>query len=91
MARRPSLTFEGIVHAVSAKAVLFQCHFWWAPMWLPRSQIEVIEDPEGNERIVRVSDWLARQDRLEEFTELTLEEVQDRSQWMDKNVPSPTP
>lgn len=91
MAYKPRLTFEGVIHAASAKAILFQCHFWWAPMWLPRSQIEVVEDPDGEERIVRVSDWLSRQDRLEEFTELTVEDIEERSQWMNKNVSSPTP
>lgn len=51
----------------SQKAVEFQGDFWDAPEWLPRSAIEIVPQPGGDEgkAIIYVRRWLARKNGWE--------------------------
>lgn len=68
-------TFEGYVIAESPKAIRFWGHYWWAPIWLPKSQIIMYED--GKSHIVKVKPWLCDKRGLREFHEHTKEELED--------------
>ena len=72
-------TFEGYIHMATARAVLFQSHFWGAPLWLPMSQIEINHDYDGMEKVVKVAGWLCRKKQLLEFTPYTEDEVRAMS------------
>ncbi len=74
----PKQTFIGRVIATSTKAIFFQDWFWWNPLWLPLSQIDIEEDPEGDEKIVRVSHWLSTKNDLREFTEYDEKSIEER-------------
>lgn len=69
-------TFEGYVEARSPKAMLFQSHYWEAPVWFPTSQIEV-EHEESGGVVVRVKDWLTRKRGILEFTHYTAEYLEE--------------
>lgn len=71
-------TFEGNIIERSAKAICFMCHYWWAPMWLPVSQLQMEEDGDGH--VIHVKDWLCNKRSLDEFTEYTEEEILRRSE-----------
>lgn len=60
-------TFEGYVLMNSPKAICFQGHYWHGSMWLPRSQIEMIED--GYSVVVKVKAWLCKKNSIDEFVE----------------------
>ncbi len=64
--------FVGYIHAESPLSVLFHGHFWHSPIWLPKSQIQVLMyNPwESTEVRVRVKDWLCRRKSLGEFEEV---------------------
>lgn len=63
-------TFEGIVIQRTARGVLFQSHFWDAPLWFPSSQMEI--EPDGDLWVVaRVKDWLITKKGMLEFTYYT--------------------
>ena len=69
-------TFEGVVHQNTAKAVLFQSHFWDAPVWLPRSQTSIYKDGEEEENVVvKVNDWLCNKRGMLEFTYYNEKEI----------------
>ncbi len=68
-------TFEGRVLSYSAKAVWFEGVYWGAPLWLPRSQVEIIPDEDSH--VVILKDWLANKRGLYEFTEYTPEQIQE--------------
>jgi hypothetical protein len=73
-------TFEGTVHVMSARALLFQSHYWEAPMWLPLSQVEIIQDFDSPlETVVKVSAWLCGKNELSEFTRYTEEDMEKRN------------
>ena len=68
-------TFEGHVHQRTQKGVLFQSHFWDAPMWFPTSQSYSQQD--GEDTVVfRVKSWLAGKKDLEEFTYYDAETIE---------------
>lgn len=67
-------TFEGMIINNTVKAVLFRSVYWGAPMWLPRSQIEIKNDDDGH--VVKVSPWLCNKKNLSEFKEYTAEEIE---------------
>ena len=56
------VTLEGTVEITSAKAVLFNGVNFDQPEWLPRSQIEIVEEATrpGELTLLRVKAWLAR-------------------------------
>jgi hypothetical protein len=68
-------TFEGYVHMQTARALLFQSHYWEAPMWIPLSQAEVEKDFDSLETVVHVKDWLCRKKNLLEFTFYVEEDI----------------
>ena len=68
-------TFEGNIIQRSAKAVCFWCHYWWAPLWLPLSQVKVEDD--GDSHVIHLRDWLAEKRGVKEFTEYTAEELEE--------------
>ncbi len=68
-------TFEGIIHNSSGKAILFQSHYWEAPLWLPRSQLWLNQDSE-DEWVIRVKDWLCEKKDLMEFVQYTQEQLE---------------
>lgn len=77
---RVARTFEGVVHVMSARALLFQSHYWEAPMWLPLSQVEIIEDFDCPlETVVKVSAWLCGKNDLKEFSHYTTEDMEKRN------------
>ena len=52
---------EGTVEGSSAKAILFRGDFWDEASWLPRSQIEIVEQPdEPGRAIVYIRRWLCK-------------------------------
>lgn len=69
-------TFEGYVHFSTPKAILFQSHYWEAPMWLPLSQIFAESEVDSMETVVKVKDWLVGKKGLLEFTPYTVEEIE---------------
>lgn len=72
-------TFEGVIHFMSARAVLFQCHYWEGPIWIPLSQSEIIQDFDSPlEVVLKVSPWLCNKNELEEFTYYSEEDVAKR-------------
>ena len=72
-------TFEGVVLASSTKAVLFHGVYWDGALWLPRSQIEVIEDDDSY--IIEVSGWLAGKNNLFEFEHYNEEAIAKRNEF----------
>ena len=62
-------TFHGYVEAESSKAIYFQSHYWYSPMWLPKSQIEIALPWNCTEIQVRVKNWLCKKNDLHEFEE----------------------
>ena len=56
------VTLEGTVEITSAKAVLFSGVNFDHPEWLPRSQIEIIEEATrpGELTLLRVKSWLCK-------------------------------
>ena len=71
------MTFEGYVIQRTAKAFLFWGHFWHAPLWFPASQAEL--EPDGGSYVMKLREWLAKQDNLEEFTEYTETDIEERT------------
>jgi hypothetical protein len=72
-------TFEGVIHFTSARAILFQSHYWEGPIWLPLSQIEMYPDYDSAfEVVVKVSSWICGKNELEEFTYYSEEDVKKR-------------
>ena len=72
-------TFEGIILVSSPRAVLFQSHFWEAPLWFPLSQMDIQRFEDSFECVVKVKDWLCRKKNLYEFTMYTMEEIEQMS------------
>lgn len=69
-------TFEGVTLAQTARAILFQSHYWEAPMWLPTSQIEVeVTFDEPLETVIKVKSWLCSKRGFHEFNHYTDEEI----------------
>jgi hypothetical protein len=65
---------------MSGRALLFQSHYWEAPMWLPLSQVEIIQDFDSPlETVVKVSAWLCSKNELSEFTHYTEEDMGKRN------------
>lgn len=62
--------FTGYLHGHTARALLFQSHYWHAPRWLPRSQCLLEADVDCSEVSVRVSDWLCDKNGIHEFREI---------------------
>jgi len=61
-------TFEGNILFCTSKAIRFQSHYWAGPLWLPMSQVEIVEEPESLECVVKASPWICGQKGLKEFT-----------------------
>ncbi len=61
--------FLGYIHHDTAKAILFQDHFWHAPEWLPKSHVIVKRDYDTIEVSVVTMAWITRQTGLREFME----------------------
>jgi hypothetical protein len=59
----------GYIVAWTNRAVLFQCHYWHGPEWLPRSQVDVQEFPDSTEVHVRVSPFVAKAKSINEVGE----------------------
>ena len=63
--------FIGYLYGYSVKAILFQDHFWYAPVWLPRSQMKNLTPiKEGEEICIAVKEWLCDKNDIPEFTEV---------------------
>lgn len=62
-------TFEGIVHAATPRAFLFQSHYWCAPQWLPFSQTTLVKEHK-DEVVIKIAGWLANKNGFVEFTEM---------------------
>jgi hypothetical protein len=71
-------TFEGYVHGASTKAVLFWGHYWGAPLWFPRSAIDLQDDDGGY--VMKVQDWLIKKRGILEFVHYTKEEADAMAQ-----------
>lgn len=67
-------TFEGHITFSTGAAILFHGHYWEGPVWLPRSQITLIEDHDSH--VVMASDWICRVKGLEEFTYYDEQEIE---------------
>lgn len=68
-------TFEGTIHVITSKALLFQCHYWEGPVWFPRSQTAI--RPDGDEWvIIEVQDWLTKKRGILEFTSYNLHDIE---------------
>lgn len=61
-------TFEGYVLVSTARAIMFQSHYWEHAHWFPRSQIEVRTQQDEDEVIITASDWICNMKRVREFT-----------------------
>ena len=61
------VTLEGVVETTSGKAILFNGVNFDQPEWLPRSQIEIVEEATrpGELTTIRVKSWLARKNGWE--------------------------
>ena len=77
MARYPDQTFEGLVMQRTAKALLFWGWYWHGPLWLPLSQVHI--DVDGDGFVVKVKGWLANKNNLQEFTEYTETDIEERT------------
>ena len=58
-------TFNGTIEAETAKAILFQDHYWDCPTWLPKSQCTITNHGNGEVTVV-ASDWICQQKGLRE-------------------------
>lgn len=66
MARRHE--FIGRLFFQTAKAILFQDHFWTAAEWMPKSQIRNESDPETPDEIkITAAQWICTQKNIREF------------------------
>jgi len=75
------LTFEGEIILNTARAIRFQGNFWEASLWLPKSQIEIIEDPDSPfEVVVKAKPWIARVKDLHEFTHYSEADIAERNE-----------
>lgn len=74
-----NVQFEGTIHAQTKAGLLFQGNYWDGPLWLPKSQVEVIYDDDAWEVVVFVKEWLARKRSLFEFTYYTEQEIEEIS------------
>ncbi len=60
---------------MTARAVRFQSFYWDAPVFFPKSQVEIT--PDGDMSVVlKVKDWLTAKRGLLEFTSYSEEEIQ---------------
>lgn len=59
--------FLGGVVFRTAKAVLFQDHFWEGPEWMPLSQIQLVQDAGVAEYSVKASQWICTAKGIREF------------------------
>lgn len=70
-------TFEGVVVAETARAILFQGHYWEAPLWFPMSQLVMkVTYDEPMEAVIKVRGWLCRKRGVQEFTHYSQEEIE---------------
>ncbi len=63
------MEFLGYIVAGTARAILFQDHFWHEPDWMPRSQIHITDDFDSNEVHIKASPWICQQKNIHEFKE----------------------
>lgn len=63
--------FIGYIHFETARAFLFQDHFWHSPDWMPKSQVTIRRTDETAEVSVEASNWISEQKGLKEFEERT--------------------
>lgn len=68
------LTFEGEVITASRAAILFHGNYWEGALWLPRSQLVLLED--GNNHVIKVKPWLCNKKGLLEFSHYNEEQIQ---------------
>jgi hypothetical protein len=68
--KQDTVTLNGFIKHITAKAVLFQSDFMTDEVWLPKSQIKV-ESEEGDEDyklgsrvFIKVPEWLADKNGL---------------------------
>lgn len=59
--------FEGYVHFSTARAILFQSHYWEHAHWFPRSQIEIVPTTDDEETVIIASAWISRMKNVREF------------------------
>ena len=62
--------FIGYMEHETARAWLFQDHFWHEPTWLPKSQTTVERFDDTHEIIVTCTNWISEQKNLVEFKEV---------------------
>lgn len=75
------LTFEGQITLNTARAIRFQGNYWEASIWLPKSQIEIIEDPDASfEVVVKAKPWIAKVKDIHEFTPYSEEDINQRNE-----------
>jgi hypothetical protein len=71
-----SATFEGVALIQTARAMLFQSHYWEAPLWFPMSQIEThVTYDEPLETVIKVKTWLCKKRGIHEFTNYSEEDI----------------
>ena len=74
-------TFEGQILVNTARAIRFQGNYWEASLWFPKSQIEIVEDPDSPfEVVVKAKPWIAKVKDVQEFKHYTEEEINERNE-----------
>jgi hypothetical protein len=68
-------TFEGVILQRSARALMFQSHYWEGGVWFPNSQVEVLPDGDMSV-VVHVNDWLASKRGILEFTPYSVHDIE---------------
>ena len=63
------MKFVGYVATATAKAFMFQDHFWHSAEWVPFSQADLSYDVDSGETTVVVAAWLCKKNGFEEFKE----------------------
>lgn len=68
------LQFEGTIERTSPKAILFKADTWKEESWLPRSQIQIVNQ-EGETATVKIKEWLCDKNGWTEDGEPDVEEL----------------
>lgn len=61
----------GVVIADTNRAFYFQDWYWHGPDWIPKSQAEIIRDPDTFEVTITLSNWISEKKPYDEFQEVT--------------------
>lgn len=71
--------FIGYVVAETDRALLFQDHYWTAPDWMPKSQVEQYRDPDAPMELqLEASAWICGQKNIKEFRHYVVDSSADK-------------